>query len=89
VKRENKAMVGVIAVACAACCAGPIIALVTALGLGAILGTVVFGIVGLLVGVAAIALVLVRRRRRRRQVCGATPTDNSVPVDAPMVRPGR
>ena len=86
-KRENKAMVGVAAVACAACCAGPIIAFVTALGLGTIVGTVIFGIVGLLVGMAAIALVLLRRRRR--QIRGAMPADVAVPVDAPMVRPGR
>ena len=86
-KRENKTMVGVAAVACAACCAGPIIAFVTALGLGTILGTVMFGIVGLLVGMAAIALVLLRRRRR--QIRSAMPTDVAVPVDAPTVRSSR
>jgi len=87
-KRENRAMAGVVAVACAACCAGPIIAFVGALGAATIIGTVVFGIVALFIGVAVIALVAVRRRRRLAR-CAAAAADTSVPVAAPMVRPGR
>jgi hypothetical protein len=87
IRKESKAMIGVVAVACAACCAGPIIAFVAALGLGTILGTVVFGLAGLLVGLAAIALVVLRRRRR--QARRAVTANTSVPVAAPMVRPNR
>ena len=58
-KKENAAIVGVGAVACAACCAGPIIGFLGALGLLA--GGAVFGTIGL--AAAAIVLLLVRRRQ--------------------------
>ena len=61
-RRANTAVAGVAGVACAACCAGPIIAVVTALGVATILGAVVSGFAVLVIGTAAIALVVVRRR---------------------------
>ena len=58
-KKENAAIVGVGAVACAACCAGPIIGFVGALGLLA--GVALFGTIGLAIA-AAVVLVMARRR---------------------------
>jgi hypothetical protein len=49
-----------------------------AIGLGTVVGFAVFGVLGLLVALAAVPIV-VRRRRRR----GATPAV-SVRVDAPV-----
>jgi membrane protein implicated in regulation of membrane protease activity len=68
-KRENAAIVGVGAVACAACCAGPIIGFFGALGLFA--GVALFGSIGFAVA-ALVLLILVRRRRRRAQACAPT-----------------
>lgn len=81
--------IGLAAVACVACCAGPIVAWVGALSLGAALGYALFGSVALVVAVA-LGAVLVRRRRqqRRRQaecVVGAI-ASVPVPVAAPRVK---
>ena len=79
--REGAAVVAVGA-ACAVCCAGPIIALVGAIGLGTVLGIRVFGLAGLLVALFAVPVLLQRKRRR----CGdpAAP----FPIAAPKVRAG-
>jgi Flp pilus assembly protein TadB len=76
-KRENAAIVGVGAVACAACCAGPIIGFLGALGLLA--GIALFGTIGL-AAAAVVVLVIVRRRRRQSTAC-ATPGATSVVVE--------
>ena len=77
--RDGAAVVGAGA-ACAVCCAGPIFALVGAIGLGTILGIAVFGVAGLLVALFAVPVLLQRRKRR----CG----DPAAPVQipAPKVR---
>ncbi|MGZ4723496.1 MAG: hypothetical protein ACXVH5_07480 [Ilumatobacteraceae bacterium] len=76
-KRDSAAIVGVGAVACAACCAGPLIGFFGALGLLA--GVALFGIISLAVAVVA-SFIVVRRRRRQAQAC-ATATSPSVNVE--------
>ena len=80
-KKENAAIVGVGAVACAACCAGPIIGFFGALGLLA--GIALFGTIG--VALAAIAL-LILMRRRRRQAAASTTAGTPVAVGITPVR---
>jgi hypothetical protein len=82
-KKENAAIFGVGAAACAACCAAPIIGFFAALG--AVTGTALFGTIGLAV-TAVVVLVAVRRRRRQAIAC-ATGASTSVAVEAPTVRP--
>lgn len=84
-KKENAAIVGVGAAACAACCAGPIIGFLGALGLLA--GVTLFGSIGL-AAAAIVLLMLMSRRRRQSTACG--PTDaTSVAVEITPVRNGR
>lgn len=69
-KKQDLAVVGAGAAACAVCCAGPILGFLAALGLGTALGVAVYGTIGLVI--AAIGMiVLVRRRRRRMIACTA------------------
>lgn len=86
VKKENVAIVGVGAVACVACCAGPILGFLAAIGLGTAAGFALFGTVALPVGALAIVIV-VRRRRRRAASC--VPNPDAVFVDMPTVRTAR
>jgi Na+/melibiose symporter-like transporter len=72
VSRENATIVGVGAVACAACCAAPILGFLAAIGLGTAVGFAMFGSVALVFGAIAIAVVLRRRRRRARAAGQAT-----------------
>ena len=84
-RKQNTAMVGAGVAACAVCCAGPILGVLAAIGLGTAAGYAVFGSLAILIGAAAVALVFVRRRR-----AGApTETPHWVPVeftDAPTGR---
>jgi len=57
-------MIGVGAAACAACCAGPILGFLGAVGLGTISGVLLFGVAGTLVAAVGIAALTLRRRRR-------------------------
>lgn len=70
-------MLGLGAVACIACCAGPILAIVGGLSLAGFAGTVRFGAFALVLALpAAIAFVVLRRRR---SACGsASPEPDSV-----------
>jgi hypothetical protein len=63
VKASDKIVIGAGAAVCTACCAAPIAAFLTAVGLGAVLGVVLFGVVGLVV--ASLAVPVIARRRRR------------------------
>lgn len=67
-KKENLALVGVGAAACAVCCAGPIIGLLVAIGLGTAAGIAVFGSIGFVMS-AIVIIVVLRRRRRRANAC--------------------
>lgn len=62
-KKENAAIVGVGAAACAVCCAGPILAVLAAIGLGTAAGFALFGAAAVLAGAVLVAFVVVRRRR--------------------------
>jgi hypothetical protein len=75
-------MLGIGAAACVACCAGPILGFVAATGLLTVTGLALFGTVGLLIAVPAIALIV--RRRRRPSTC--TPSNEPVTIAAPARR---
>jgi hypothetical protein len=83
--KENVAIVGVGAVACAACCAGPFLGFLAAIGLGTAAGFALFGTSALAIGALATAGVL--RRRRRANVCAATA--GPVAVHMPTARTPR
>ncbi|MCU1368712.1 MAG: hypothetical protein JWL72_1663 [Ilumatobacteraceae bacterium] len=70
-KKDSVAIVGVGAAACAACCAGPTLGFLAAIGLGTAAGIAVFGFAALLVGAVAAATMAGRRRRRRKVACAA------------------
>lgn len=76
-KRNNAAVVGVGA-ACVACCVGPILGLLAAIGIGTAAGVAPFGVLGLLV--AAAGVVLVARRQTRRHT-GCSVQVEPVPVE--------
>ena len=71
-KKENAVVVGVGAAACAACCAGPILGFLAAIGLGTAAGFALFGTAALAIGGLAGVIVL-RRRRRHAASCTDTP----------------
>jgi hypothetical protein len=76
-KRDGLGILGLGAVACAACCVGPIVAFFGGLGVVGIAGTMLFGAAGIgIVAIAAAALHAVRRRRAGR----ACPPNRAEPV---------
>jgi hypothetical protein len=82
-KRDTRAGLGAIGVgaaACAACCAGPIVGFLTAIGVASVLGAAMFGMVGLLAVLAVAAVAWRRRGANRRNACSAT---FAVPIDDP------
>jgi mercuric ion transport protein len=79
-RKENIAIVSVGAVACAACCAGPILGFLAAIGLGTATGFALFGAAALIVG--ALAAIVVLQRRRRVPACAATPTAVTVELSS-------
>ena len=83
IKKENATIVGVGAAACVACCAGPIIGFLAAIGIGTAAGFALFGTISLVIGALAVAFV-VRRSRRRAATCSTTPT--TIAVEMPTVR---
>ena len=72
-KKQDVALIGAGAAACAVCCAGPIIGLLAAIGLGTAIGVAVFGVAGL--AIAAVGIVVVLRRR---------PADCETSIDQPV-----
>jgi Flp pilus assembly protein TadB len=82
--RAGAGIVGLGAVACAACCAGPVVAFLAAVGVTVVLGAVLSGAVGLAAALVA-AVVLWRRRARR---CAPAPSpDEPVTIGPPRLRP--
>ena len=77
-KKDNAAIVGVGVAACAVCCVGPILGVLTAIGLGTAAGAALFGSLALVLGAGAVVYV-VTRRRRRAATC-ALPNEGPVPV---------
>ena len=84
-KKDNAAIIGVGVAACAACCAGPILGVLAAIGLGTAAGFALFGALAVVIGGAVLAVVLVRRRRRVA-ACGVVTTPGSVPVELTETR---
>ncbi len=83
IKKENARIIGVGAAACVACCAGPIIGFLAAIGIGTAAGFALFGTISLVVGALALAVVI-PRRRRRAATCNTTQA--TVAVEMPIVR---
>ncbi|MGD9795257.1 MAG: hypothetical protein AB7V43_17460 [Acidimicrobiia bacterium] len=77
-KKDNATLAGVAIAACAACCAGPILGVLAAIGLGTAAGFALFGTIAIIGGAAIVALVLLRRRRRQRAVCSAAVATEAV-----------
>jgi mercuric ion transport protein len=84
-KRENATILGVGVTACAVCCAGPILGVLAAIGLGTAAGFALFGTIAIVLGAAVVAFVLVRRRRRSA-ACSVTAPPDSVPVELSAMR---
>ncbi len=84
-KKENATIIGVGVAACAVCCAGPILGVLAAIGLGTAAGFALFGAIAIVIGAAVIAFVLVRRRRRAA-TCTPAHVAAPVPVDLTEMR---
>jgi Ca2+/Na+ antiporter len=77
-------ILGLGALACVGCCAGPILAFVGGLGIAGLVSTTIIGAAGVAIAViAAFAYVIVRRRRR--SACAVTHPD-AVSVAIPTRR---
>ncbi len=80
--RDTRSLFGITALACAACCIGPILAVLGAIGIATFAGIAIFG-----AAAAAIALLVVPaylHHRRRQRDCGPTQSE-TVRVGAPTV----
>lgn len=80
-KRDGFGLVGLGVVACVACCAGPILALLGGLTIAGLASTLVIGIGGL--AVAAVSAVAWLAVRRRHNSCGDGGIDGPVPLAPP------
>jgi hypothetical protein len=67
--KSGAGILGVGAVACVACCAGPILGALSAIGVATAVGYAIAGGVALVLGAAAVAWVVLHRRRRRQRAC--------------------
>lgn len=65
--KQGAGLVGIGVAACAACCVGPILGFLAAIGIGTVLGVAMFGLAGL--AIAALAIVPIVRRRRQQTAC--------------------
>lgn len=86
-KRDGIGLVGMGVVACVACCAGPILALLGGLTIAGLASTLVIGVAGLAIAAVAAAAWLTVRRRRRNS-CGDG-IDGPVPVAPPTTKASR
>lgn len=82
-RKDNAFILGVGLAACAVCCAGPMLAVAAAIGLGTAAGFALFGTIAILVGAAVMAFVVIIRRRRA-QSCSSS--ESSVPVEVTSIR---
>lgn len=62
-ENANGALIGVGVAACAVCCAGPILAVLAAIGISTGVGYALFGVGAFAIGAAVAAFVVLRRRR--------------------------
>ena len=81
--KDTAKVAGLAVVACAACCAGPIIGFLGAVGLATALGVFLFGAAGL--AVAGVGGLWWLRRRKRQRSCTAS-TSTPVTLSAPRMR---
>jgi hypothetical protein len=79
---STRKLLGLGALACIACCIGPILGLLGAVGIATIAGTLTFGIAGLAIALLAIPLLRTRRAASR---CAA-PLPHEVIVSASATR---
>lgn len=84
-KKENAAILGVGAAACAVCCAGPILGVLAAIGIGTAAGFALFGAVAVVGGALAVTFVVLRRRQRTN-ACVTTPTLETVTIELTDIR---
>jgi len=84
-KRDAAPIVGIGVAACAACCAGPILGFIAALGLGAVASVALFGTLGLAIALV-VGTILVRRRRERVACAVPTVTESVVEMSPARVR---
>ena len=84
-KGADAALIGAGAAACAVCCAGPVLGFMAALGVGAIAGTLLFGVAALVV-TAVVGILFLVRRRRRQTACGSPPLEQAVTVSPARIR---
>ena len=75
----TKSLLGIAAVACVACCIGPIVAVLGTIAALGLVSTIFIGAAGLLVAAVAVAAFIVVRRRRRPDASCAVVADQ-VPV---------
>lgn len=90
-KKEGATLVGIGAAACAACCAGPILGVLAAVGLGTAAGLALFGAAALVLGAVVAGFVVLRRRRRRgrrARVCAVPGASAPAPVPVTLGRAG-
>jgi purine-cytosine permease-like protein len=83
--KHDASIIGLGVAACAACCAGPILAVLAAVGLGTVAGFALFGTITIVIG-ATIAAFFVIRRRRRAQACSSSESSGPVPVELTTTR---
>ena len=79
-RRNGPSILGVGVAACLACCAGPLLAFLSGLGLAGLASTLMLGAAGLAITAIAIVAILVVRRQRTN--C-AVPADDPGAVQAP------
>jgi hypothetical protein len=82
--RDRRAIVGFGAAACAACCAGPVLAFAASVTAAGLIGAVLVGSVALGVAAAVVVAVVVAHRRPPQR-CAASPA-MPVAVHAPTRR---
>ena len=83
-QRQGAALVGIGVLACSACCAGPIIGFLAAIGLGTAVGVAMFGAIALVV--AGIALLFVLKRRHKGRAASCQTGSVSVEMSAALAR---
>jgi mercuric ion transport protein len=77
--KENAAILGVGVAACAVCCAGPILGVLAAIGLGTTVGFALFGTIAIVLAAAITVMVVIRRRRPHP--CAPTEPTAVTPVE--------
>jgi hypothetical protein len=85
-RKDRAGIVGLGVAACAACCAGPIIALIGGIAALGAISAVFVGAVALVAAALIGGMVLLTRRRRGRAIACPAPFATAVTVDGPRRR---